>query len=78
MAVGHEIACIIPTLALGNPVRIGECEQQTDLIKAVLPISTGRSWKLSLPQVSGACHSLAGNAVDSDTGCVIVLSMEDI
>ena len=65
-------------MALGNAIRIGKCEQQTDLIEAVLPIRTSRSRKLSLPQVGGACHSLTGGAVDGHTGRVIVLSMQDI
>jgi hypothetical protein len=65
-------------LALGDAVRIGEGKQQTNLIEAVLPIRTSRSWKLSLPEVGGASHSLAGGTVDGRIGSVIVLSMQGI
>jgi hypothetical protein len=77
-AIGHEIACVISTLTLGDSIRIGERKQQTNLIMTVLPVRTSRSWKLSLPQIGGASDSLAGDTVDGGAGRVIVLSMQDI
>jgi hypothetical protein len=37
-----------------------------------------RSRKLPLPQIGGVSDSLAGGTVDGGTGCVIMLSMQDI
>src|SRR5262249_13730955 len=39
---------------------------------------TSRSWKSSLPQVGNAGHSSTGDAIDSRTGRVVALSMQDI
>jgi hypothetical protein len=65
-------------LALGDAIRIGEGEQAPNLIEVLVPVRTSGSQKLSLPEVGGARDSPASRTIDGFTGCVIVLSAQDI